>query len=91
MMMHEGLLVPVLIYESETVVWMEKERSRISAIQMDSVSGFLVIIKICKMLDACVRKLCGETNRVIEHFPCDFEFFERENIVIISSYMRIVS
>ena len=34
--LHGGLLVPVLMYGSETVVWREEERSRIRAVQMDN-------------------------------------------------------
>ena len=32
--LHEGLLMPVLLYGSETMIWREKERSRIRAVQM---------------------------------------------------------
>ena len=32
---HKSLLVPVLTYGSETMIWKEKERSRIRAVQMD--------------------------------------------------------
>ena len=35
--LHETLLVPVLIYGSETMLWKEKERSRIGAVQMDNL------------------------------------------------------
>ena len=34
--LHDGLLVPVLMYGSETVVWREEERSRIRAVRMDN-------------------------------------------------------
>ena len=38
MVLHESLLVPVLMYGSETMVWTEeKERSRIRAVQMDNL------------------------------------------------------
>ena len=32
--LHETLLVPVRMYGSETMLWKEKERSRISAVKM---------------------------------------------------------
>ena len=35
--LHEKLLVPVLIYGSETMLWKEKERSRSRAVQMDNL------------------------------------------------------
>ena len=34
--LHETPLVPVLIYGSETILWKEKERSRVKAVQMDN-------------------------------------------------------
>ena len=35
------MLVPVLMYERETVVWKEKERFLIVAVQMDRFRGLL--------------------------------------------------
>ena len=35
--MHEILLLPVLLYGSKTVIWREKEKSRIRAEQMDNL------------------------------------------------------
>ena len=34
--LHDSLLVPVLMYGSETVIW-KKERSRLKAVQMDNL------------------------------------------------------
>ena len=39
--LHETLLVPVLTYGSDTILW--KERSRIRAVQMDNIKGLLDI------------------------------------------------
>ena len=39
--LHETLLVPVPMYGSETMLWKEKERSRIRAVQMDKLRGLL--------------------------------------------------
>ena len=36
LVLHETLVLPVLIYSCETILWKEKERSRIMAVQMDS-------------------------------------------------------
>ena len=36
--LHETLLVPVLTYDSETMLWKEK-RSRVRAVQMDNLRG----------------------------------------------------
>ena len=35
--LHESLLVPVVTYGSETMIWKEKERSSIRAVQMDNL------------------------------------------------------
>ena len=35
--LHETLLVPVLMYGSETMLWKEKERCRVRAVQMDNL------------------------------------------------------
>ena len=39
----EILLVPVLTYDSKTMLWKEKERSRIRAVQMGNLRGLLGI------------------------------------------------
>ena len=41
--LHELLLMPVLTYGSETMIWREKERSSIKAAQMDNHRGLLGI------------------------------------------------
>ena len=41
--LHETLLVAVLMYGSETMLWKEKERSRARAVQMDNLRGLLDI------------------------------------------------
>ena len=35
MVLRETFFVPVLLYDSEIVIWREKERSRIMAVHMD--------------------------------------------------------
>ena len=42
-MLHETLLVPVLIYGNETMIWGEKERSRIRTVKMNKLRGLLGI------------------------------------------------
>ena len=37
--LQESLLVPVLMYSSETMLWKEKERTKIRAVQMDNFRG----------------------------------------------------
>ena len=41
--LHEALVVSVLLYDGETMVWREKESSRIRAQQMDNLKRFLGI------------------------------------------------
>ena len=42
----------VLMYDSETIIWKEKERSRIKAIQMDNLNGLLGIRRMDKVPNA---------------------------------------
>ena len=50
--LHETLLVPVPMYDSETILWKEEERSRIRAVQMDNLRGFLGIRTMDRILNA---------------------------------------
>ena len=59
-----SLLVPVLAYGSETIIWREKERSRIWGVQMNNLRGLLGIRRLDKVPDARIRQLCGVTKGV---------------------------
>ena len=50
LVLHERFLVPVFTYGSETMVWKEKERSRIRSVQMDNLRGFLGIRRMDMVL-----------------------------------------
>ena len=63
--MYESLLVTVLTYGSETMIWRE-ERSRIRAVQMDNLRGLLGIRRMEKIPNSQVRWLCGVTKGVDE-------------------------
>ena len=54
--LHETLLVPVLMYGSETILWKEKERSRIRAVQMDNLRGLPSIRRMDRVPNAWIRK-----------------------------------
>ena len=41
LVLHEILLVPVLMYDSETMLLKEKEKSRVRNVQMDNFRGLL--------------------------------------------------
>ena len=51
------MLVPFLMYESETVAWKKKEIFRIRAVQMDNLSGLQGIKRIDKVPNAKIRVL----------------------------------
>ena len=56
--LNETLLVLVLMNGSETMLWKEKERSRIRVVQMDNLRGLLGIRKMDRVLNAWIRELC---------------------------------
>ena len=56
--LHESLLVPVLTYGSETMIWRKKEKSRIRAVQTDNVRGLLDIGRMNKVPNVQIRQLC---------------------------------
>ena len=58
--------MPVLTYVSETIIWWEKERSRVRAVQMDNLRGLLGIRRMDKVPNARIRQLCGATKGVDE-------------------------
>ena len=59
LVLHETLLVPFLMYGSETVLWREKERPRIMDVQMHNLRGLLVIRMMDRETNVWVRELCG--------------------------------
>ena len=64
--LHESLLISVLAYGSEVIIWREKEWSRIGAVHMDNLRGLLAIIRMDKVPNALIRELCGVTKGVDE-------------------------
>ena len=56
----------VLTYSSETMIWEEKERSRIRAVQMDKLRGLMGIRRIDKVPNAWIREFCGIIRGVDE-------------------------
>ena len=46
--LHETLLMSVLMYGSETLIWKEKKRCRFRPAQMDNLIGFLSIKRMDK-------------------------------------------
>ena len=62
--LHEGLLVPVLLYGSETMIWREKERSRIRDVQMDNLRGLLDVRRRDRVPNERIRESCGVSKGV---------------------------
>ena len=50
-------MVPVLTYGSETMIWREKERSRIRDVQVNNLRGLLGIRRMDEVLNARIRQL----------------------------------
>ena len=46
LVLYETLLVSVLMYGSETMLWREKEKSRVRVVEMDNLRGLLGIRRI---------------------------------------------
>ena len=66
LVLHETLLIPVLTHGNKTMLWEEKERSRIRAVQMDNLRGFLGIGRIYRVPNTRIRELCVVTKGVDE-------------------------
>jgi len=64
--LHEKLLVPTLLYGSECMLWKEKERSRIRAVQMDNLRGVLGVKRRDRMRNERIRDICGVKKGVDE-------------------------
>ena len=65
-MLHEKLLVLVLMYGSETMLWKEKERSIVKAVQMDNLRRQLGIRRMERVPNARIRELCRVTKGLDE-------------------------
>ena len=84
--LHETLLIPVLMYGNETILWKEKEkeRSRIRAVQMDNLRGLLSIRRMDRVLNAWIRELCevkkGLDERIDKGVLRWFSHMERDRI-----------
>ena len=80
-MQHEALLVPVLLYGSELMIYEEKERSRIRNLQIESLRSLFGIRRIYRMLNVWIRKMCrvrkGKYERSVENVHRCFGHIER--------------
>ena len=58
--------MPVLTYGSETMIWREKERSKIRNEQIDNLGGVWGIRRMDKAPNARIKPLCGITKGIDE-------------------------
>ena len=71
LVLHETLLVSVLMYDSETVIWKEEERSKIRAVQMVKIRSLLGIRRMDRVPEAWIRELSGMAKGVEERIEDD--------------------
>ena len=80
LVLHETLLVPVLIYGSETMIRNE-ESFRIRTVDIDNLRGLLDIRRMDRVLNAQIRELCrvmkGLDERIGVCVLCWFGHVER--------------
>ena len=55
----------------ETILWKEKKKSRIRAVQMDNLRGLLGIRRVDRVLNAWIRELCGSKKGIDERINED--------------------
>ena len=86
-LLHETLLVPVLMYGSEAMLWKEKARSKVRAALMDNLGGLLGIRRMNRVPNARIRELCRVRKDLDERIDEGFlrwfshvERMERERI-----------
>ena len=53
------LILSVLLYGSVTILWMDKERSRIRVVQIDNLRCLLGIKRMDRVPNTRIRELCG--------------------------------
>ena len=63
LVLHKTLLVPVFMYDSETMLW-KKERSKIRVAQMENLRVLLYIRRMDRVSNARIRELCSVTKGV---------------------------
>ena len=60
------MLVPVLMYGNETMLW-KKERSRIRAVQMHNLRSLLGTRRMDRVPNTRIKELCGMMKGVDEN------------------------
>ena len=62
---HEGVLVPTLMYGSESWVWQKKHESRINAVEMRALRSMLEVKLSDRIRNSEIRKRCGLKEDVV--------------------------
>ena len=65
-MLYEVLLVPVILYGSDTMIGREKESSGIMVVHMGSLRGLLGIRRMDRMPNLQIREVNGVTKGVVK-------------------------
>ena len=82
--------MPFLLYGRKTMIWREKDRSKIRAVLMDNIRGLLGIRRRDRIPNALVIELCGVAKWVDE---IAFDWFchnkRMENDRIKSEFGRV--
>ena len=80
--------MPVLLYGSETVLWREKERSRIRAVQMENLRSLLGVRRMDIVPNARMKGLCGVTKGLMKVFSGALtKWRERRMTGLLREYM----
>ena len=58
--------MPVLMYVSKTMIWKEKERFMIRAVQMNKIRVLLGTRRMDRVPNARIREFCGVAKEVDE-------------------------
>ena len=78
------MLIAILMYSSETMFWKE-ERSRVRAVQMDNLRGFLGIRRMDRVPNTGIRELCkvkkGLNERIDEGIFWWFGHVKRDRLI----------
>src|SRR5678815_5288590 len=64
--LREDMLLPVVMYSSETMVWNKRHRSKVQCVQMNNLRGVLGVRRIDKMRNERIREMCGVKKGVNE-------------------------
>ncbi|CAG4947225.1 unnamed protein product [Parnassius apollo] len=67
MVIHNTVLVPTLMYGSESWVWQKKHESRINAVEMRSLRSMLVLNRNDRVRNCVIRDKCGMQDDVMTY------------------------